>query len=287
MQATPQRWKVGAITITRVIESEVASSARWILPDASRENMLSIAWLQPHFCNAEGRAIMSLHSFIIESAGARVLVDTCVGNDKRRELPAGTCARPFLSSLREAGHPAEAIDRVLCTHLHVDHVGWNTRLVDGKLGADVSERALPVRAHRVRALARRSGATRARARSCKTRCCRWSTPAWSTWSRAITRVAEGIRLQPTPGHTPGHVSVRIESQGERAVITGDLLHHPAQCAHPEWASSADVDPVLARRTRRDFLAACADAPTLVLGTHFATPTAGRIVRDGDAFRLVV
>jgi glyoxylase-like metal-dependent hydrolase (beta-lactamase superfamily II) len=79
--------------------------------------------------------------------------------------------------------------------------------------------------------------------------------------------------------------VRIESQGERAVITGDLLHHPAQCAHPEWASSADVDPVLARRTRRDFLEACADAPTLVLGTHFATPTAGRIVRDGNAFRL--
>jgi glyoxylase-like metal-dependent hydrolase (beta-lactamase superfamily II) len=101
------------------------------------------------------------------------------------------------------------------------------------------------------------------------------------------RVAEGVRLEPTPGHTPGHVSVYIESRGERAVITGDLMHHPVQCAHPEWPSNADVDPQLAMQTRRKFLEAHADTPTLVLGTHFATPTAGRIVRDGDAFRLVV
>ena len=100
-------------------------------------------------------------------------------------------------------------------------------------------------------------------------------------------VAEGVRLEPTPGHTPGHVSVYIESRGERAVITGDLMHHPVQCAHPEWPSSADEDPVLAMQTRRKFLEAHADTPTLVFGTHFATPSAGRIVRDGDAFRLAV
>jgi glyoxylase-like metal-dependent hydrolase (beta-lactamase superfamily II) len=288
MQATPQRWKVGAITITRVIESEVASSARWILPDASRENMLQIGWLQPHFCNAEGRAIMSLHSFIVESAGARVLVDTCVGNDKERQLPAWNMRQgPFLSSLREAGHPAEAIDRVLCTHLHVDHVGWNTRLQDDKWVPTFPN---------ARYLFARSEYEHWRSEQdadATTRTIMQDSvmPVVDAGLVDLVEsdhvVGEGIRLQPTPGHTPGHVSVRIESQGERAVITGDLLHHPAQCAHPEWASSADVDPVLARRTRRDFLAACADVPTLVLGTHFATPTAGRIVRDGDAFRLVV
>src|SRR5262245_25369023 len=128
-----QRWKVGAITITRVIETEVPSSARWLLPDASRENLQRVPWLQPHFCTAEGRAIMSIHSFILESAATRVLVDTCVGNDKARPMENWNMRQgPFLQTMREAGHPPESIDRVLCTHLHVDHVGWNTRLEGGR-----------------------------------------------------------------------------------------------------------------------------------------------------------
>ena len=95
-----------------------------------------------------------------------------------------------------------------------------------------------------------------------------------------------IHFEPTPGHTPGHVSIAIESRGERAVITGDLMHHPVQCAHPDWGSSADVDPEQAEKTRREFLARYAETPVLVIGTHFAGPTAGKIVRDGDAWRLV-
>jgi glyoxylase-like metal-dependent hydrolase (beta-lactamase superfamily II) len=98
-------------------------------------------------------------------------------------------------------------------------------------------------------------------------------------------VTPEVRLEPTPGHTPGHVSVRIVSRGEEAVITGDLMHHPVQCAEPEWASRFDVDPEVARRTRRQFLERQADRPVLVLGTHFATPTGGRIVRDGAAYRF--
>ncbi len=92
---------------------------------------------------------------------------------------------------------------------------------------------------------------------------------------------------PTLGHTPGHVSVRIASRGEEALITGDFIHHPCQMAHPEWSSSADDDPRRAERTRREVFASLADTPTLVIGTHFAAPTAGRLVRDGDAFRLVI
>jgi glyoxylase-like metal-dependent hydrolase (beta-lactamase superfamily II) len=100
-------------------------------------------------------------------------------------------------------------------------------------------------------------------------------------------VTSEVRLEPTYGHTPGHVSVHVTSRGEEAVITGDLMHHPAQCAHPEWHSLADSDAAQAERTRRDFLARYADRPVLVIGTHFATPTAGRIVRDGGAYRLAV
>jgi glyoxylase-like metal-dependent hydrolase (beta-lactamase superfamily II) len=100
-------------------------------------------------------------------------------------------------------------------------------------------------------------------------------------------VTDEIRLEPTPGHTPGHVSVCISSQGEEAVITGDLMHHPVQCAHPDWGSSADWQGDTAFETRRTFLERHADTPTLVFGTHFASPTAGRIVRDGDVFRFAI
>ena len=94
-----------------------------------------------------------------------------------------------------------------------------------------------------------------------------------------------VRLEPTPGHTPGHVSVRLSSQGEEAVITGDLMHHPVQCAEPSWASNFDVDPGKARVTRRAFLEKYKDGKVLVLGTHFAVPTAGRLSADGQAYRF--
>src|SRR5262249_21764325 len=101
------------------------------------------------------------------------------------------------------------------------------------------------------------------------------------------RICDEISLVPTPGHTPGHVSVHIASCGEEALITGDFMHHPCQIARPEWSSTADSDPALARQTREGMLATLAGTPTLVIGTHFAGRTAGRVVRDGDAFRLAV
>ncbi len=101
------------------------------------------------------------------------------------------------------------------------------------------------------------------------------------------RLSPEVRLQPTPGHTPGHVSVVIESGGEAAVITGDALHHPCQIAYPEWCPDVDVDPAQSPRTRRAMLGEAADTGLLFIGTHFAAPTAGRIVRDGDRYRLEV
>ena len=101
------------------------------------------------------------------------------------------------------------------------------------------------------------------------------------------RITPEVFLEPTPGHTPGHVSVRISSKGEDAVITGDLMHHPVQCAEPGWASNFDTDADAARSTRRAFLERYANRPVLVLGTHFATPTGGRIIRDAGAFRFAV
>ena len=100
-------------------------------------------------------------------------------------------------------------------------------------------------------------------------------------------LSDEISLIPTVGHTPGHVSVRIRSRGEEALITGDFMHHPCQIAHPEWASAADSDPEQGQRTRKRMFEQLAGAPVLVIGTHFAGATAGRIVRDGDTYRLDV
>jgi glyoxylase-like metal-dependent hydrolase (beta-lactamase superfamily II) len=96
-----------------------------------------------------------------------------------------------------------------------------------------------------------------------------------------------VSFVPTLGHTPGHVSVRISSKGEEALITGDFVHHPCQMARPEWAAAVDYDQAASTATRREMFARLANTQTLVIGTHFAAPTAGRVIRDGDAFRLVV
>jgi glyoxylase-like metal-dependent hydrolase (beta-lactamase superfamily II) len=280
------RWKIGDVTITRVVEMETTSKATFVLKDGSPENIRTVPWLRPHFANADGKVIMSVHAFVIESPGHRMIVDTCIGNDKRRAFPGWNMLQlPFLADLEKAGFARDSIDRVLCTHLHVDHVGWNTMLVDGKWTPTFS---------RARYLIGRK--------------------EWKHWSKASepdtrellddsvrpvfeaglaelvesdARITDEIRLEPTPGHTPGHHSVRISSRGQEAVITGDLMHHPVQMAHPEWGSHFDSDFNEAIATRRAFLERYGDQPILVLGTHFATPSAGRIVRDGNAWRLEI
>lgn len=226
-------WQIGDVKITRVAELGGAPfPSTFMFPAATPELVQRHAWLKPHFAHEDGRLFGSIHSFVIESGKRRIIVDTCVGNDKARAVQAWNMLQgPFLEQLAEAGFPPESIDTVLCTHLHVDHVGWNTRLVNGKW--------LPTFPNARYLFGRRE---------------------WEHWSSEAAQHRDGdvmgdsvrpivdaglaelvdmnhvltpeVRLEPTPGHTPGHVSVRISSQGEEAVITGDLMHHPLQCAEP-------------------------------------------------------
>jgi glyoxylase-like metal-dependent hydrolase (beta-lactamase superfamily II) len=149
-------WTVGKVKITKVVELETVGSTRFILPLATNEEIQKLPWLIPHFATEEGRLKMSIHSLLVETPSRRIIVDTGLGNDKQgRNVPTWNNRKdPFLDTLTAAGFPPDSIDTVLCTHLHVDHVGWNTVLVGRQMGADIRQRPLRVRQDRVRTLAR-------------------------------------------------------------------------------------------------------------------------------------
>jgi glyoxylase-like metal-dependent hydrolase (beta-lactamase superfamily II) len=278
------QWRVGQVRITEIIELETVGSTRFILPLASREEIQKLPWLVPRFATEEGRLKMSIHSLVVETPGRRILVDTGLGNDKQgRGVPTWNNRNtPFLEALTAAGFPVESIDTVLCTHLHVDHVGWNTRLAGG--------RWVPTFPH-------------ARYLFGKTEYEYWRNFSDTPERAAVfndsvqpvvdagaaeliasdARLAEEITMIPTGGHSPGHMSIHIVSDGAEGLLTGDVAHHPCQMAHLAWSSTADFDPGQAAETRRQLFSRFADRPVLVIGGHF---DAGYLKRDGEAFRFV-
>ena len=282
------KWTIGDVTVTKIVELEMTGGSRFLLPQATPEAVLPIAWLQPHFADANGRLRMSIHSFIVQTPSRRIVVDTCLGNDKQgRRIPHWNDRDgPFLADLTAAGFSPDSIDTVLCTHLHVDHVGWNTRLVDGKwVPTFPRAQYLMGRAEyeHWRGVRDRPDMAGILADSV--------TPiidaGLATMVETNARICDEITLIPTLGHTPGHVSVMIQSNGEQAMITGDFMHHPCQIAHPEWSTLADSDPEQGIETRRRMFQRLAGTPVLIIGTHFAGATAGRLVADGDSYRLDV
>ena len=280
--------QIGDVKVTRIVELEVAGGTRFILPDATREAAREIDWLAPHFMDPEGRLIMSIHALILEVGDRRIMVDTCLGNDKERAIPGWHMRTgPFLDDIAAAGYPRESIDTVLCTHLHVDHVGWNTMRAGDQWVPTFPNARYLIGATEMAHWQGEGGRNRR------------GDDAFGDSVKPVLdaglvdlvdsdhRRCDEIWLEPTPGHTPGHVSVRISSQDQDALITGDCMHHPCQMARPDWQSSADSDPGAAQKTRVDLLNRYADGPVLVIGTHFAAPTAGHVRRDGDVFRFEV
>jgi glyoxylase-like metal-dependent hydrolase (beta-lactamase superfamily II) len=278
---------VGDLSVVRMVDSVEHFSPRAILRGVTYEHLTPHHdWLRPHFLDEAGRLLMPIQSFVFRTRHHTVLVDTCVGNDKRSGFRQWNArSAPFLDALRAAGFPPESIDFVFCTHLHVDHAGWNTRLENGRwvptfpkarylfrreendhwaglreppFGWTFEDSVLPVvEAGRVE------------------------------WVRGDFQLDDQVFLQPTPGHTPGHTSVRLKSRGREAVITGDMLVHPVEVAEPQWGQVSDHDHALAVQTRTHFLDAVCDRDVLVLGSHFAPPTAVRIVGTPQGRRVRV
>lgn len=284
------QWTIGEIEIFQIIEMEGGELIQSSIKNATPENIKKIGWLYPNFADEKGNLKALVQSFLIKSESKNILIDTCNGNYKNRPTcPTwGNLHTDFLKRLNDLGIRELDLDIVVCTHLHFDHIGWNTKLVNGvwvptfpnakyffaeeeykyweqKPDKEVEDDKLAFE-DSVKPIVK---------------------AGLSQIVKSDYKINNKISLMPTPGHTPGHSSVVIESQGERAIISGDFIHHPCQITNPAWTMDADTLPDKAFETREKILNEIADTDTLLIGTHFADPVAGYVVRSDAHFAFVV
>jgi len=279
--------QIGNLRVMRVLEAITPFSRQTFFPHTTDSDWAPHRhWLEPDALDpATDELQFPMQSYVVRTSHHTILIDSCIGNDKQRpNRPAwhlktdGT----YMSGLAAAGIAPEDIDFVMCTHLHTDHIGWNTRLQDG--------RWVPTFPN-------------ARYIFSETELAAWRDVGHEGFPRApyedsVLPIVEAGRaelvgndyalddevwLESTPGHTPDHVAIALASVGANAIMCGDLMHSPVQCLHPEWVPWPDWDVELARHTRRAFLERYCETDTLVCTAHFPLPSAGRIVRAGDAF----
>jgi len=284
---------VGSTSIHRIVDLEsLPFAANMIYPDAVPSEMqkLSSQFSAQHFDQNSFDLLLSFHSFMVRNGKHTILVDLCCGNDKDRPTHPAWHMRngPFLDNLAKAGVQPANIDFVMCTHLHADHVGWNTQLIDGAwvptfpnaqylfaekefthwqqlheqnppepvLYGSYLDSVLPV-----------------------------IDSGQAQLVKSNHQVGNGIHMEAAYGHTPGNVIIHVEDTDGHAILCGDAIHHPIQLAHPEWSTNFCTDPVQSRETRTAFLNDYADTQTAILPAHFQAPDYGRIERNGKNYRL--
>jgi glyoxylase-like metal-dependent hydrolase (beta-lactamase superfamily II) len=273
--------KIGDVEIWRILDWQgLFLPPEKLFPNAPAQVADLIERLAPGSVDAAtGRLLLPVQAFLLKRRGRTILIDACIGNHKTCALDVWAARDDgrFLAGLAAAGVDPAGIDAVLCTHLHVDHVGWNTRLETGRWvptfpnaryllpAADNATFANDAAAHYTESVLPVIAAGQAE------------------FVSGAHEVDRGITLWPTPGHTPGHASVLIESGGARAVITGDAIHSSAQCAHPGWHFRYDSDPDLAAASRRRLLEMASETGLELLGSHFVLPSRGRVRAEGDVF----
>ncbi|HIH22431.1 TPA: MBL fold metallo-hydrolase [Candidatus Micrarchaeota archaeon] len=283
---TGLKWKIGQVEISQITEIDAGDVIQGAIKEATPENIKAIKWLYPHFADEHGKLKSLVQSFLIKSNGKNILIDTCNGNDKiRSDLPQwGKLHTDFLKKLNAISADAKDIDIVICTHFHCDHVGWNTKLENGiwkptfmnakyifpreeyDYWKQMPEKELEDDKHAFNDSV---------APIIKSGLAEFVDPDHKIDNR--------VKLIPTPGHTPDHVSIMIESDGQNAMISGDFLHHPCQIASPNWSMPYDSLPDKALDTRRKILSQIADANILLIGSHFPNPVAGHVRRSKEGF----
>jgi glyoxylase-like metal-dependent hydrolase (beta-lactamase superfamily II) len=283
---------LGRMTIQKVFEMESGPPMPLILPGVTSEDLARLAtWNRDDSLGAtaeQSAFMMSMHSYVLQLDGLTVLVDACNGDHKQRSIPDVNDAHtPFLANLAKLGLTPDDIDLVLCTHLHFDHVGWNTRLANGKW--------VPTFANARYLFSRRDFehfGTQEREDD-HWRAFRDSVlPVYEAGRAELIeengvvhrQIGDGVWLEPAFGHSPGNFSVLAECGGERAIFWGDVIHHPVQLVRPDLTMSFDTDPEMARQTRQRTIARAVDESLVCFPAHFRDPSAGRVLRDGNVYR---
>ena len=282
---------IGDARIDRLIDLErFELPLGWLFPDATVEALTDdLAWLEPDFLTGD-KAILAIQSTVLRVGGRTILIDTCVGEHKPRPRHPAWNARQqtgYLDRLKALGVAPEAVDIVFCTHLHADHVGWNTRIDNG--------RWVPTFPNARYLIGKRELSD-------------WETKLQSAPADMINhgsyadsilpviearraelidhdhQVLDGLVVRRLPGHTPGSIGLSMHRHGGRCLFTGDSIHHPVQLIHPEWSSSLCSDPQLARATRTHYLAEAVENGTWLVPAHFVGHTGVQIRRHGNGYR---
>jgi len=282
--------RIGAATAARIEETyEPNIKADRFFPDwdaALAEKHMS--WLAPdHYVPETGYLKLSVHSWLLTVGGKRVLIDACVGNHKLRPHRSkwSMLDTPYLARLAAAGAMPEQIDMVMCTHLHVGHVGWNTRLEDGRwVPTFPNARYVFSREDYEHYLAEEHDPRKVPANmgSFDDSVLPVVEAGLAQFVSGAAALDESLSVEPMPGHTPGTIAIKLESRGEKALFCGDILHHVLQVYRPAWNSSACLDADNARASRRKTLEQCA-AGALLMPAHFGAPFACRIEAKGGGF----
>jgi glyoxylase-like metal-dependent hydrolase (beta-lactamase superfamily II) len=287
----PVHIEIGSVTIQRIVEQEGPFfEALQFFPALTNELLVeNRAWLQPKFMDARDTLVLCIQSYLVQTPDHNILVDTCVGNHKPRPNRAFwhmLDSDRYEKNLAAAGLGVAEVDFVMCTHLHPDHVGWNTRLENGRwvptfpnaryIFADRELEYWTVREKEDSAASP------------------WITdsvlPIVAAQRAEIVKSThqfdERVTLISTPGHTIDHFSLRVGEAGADAIITGDMIHSPLQTRYPELSARPDYDPEQSAQTRRKIFAEICGSSTLLCTAHFPSPSVGRLVAWGDAFDFV-
>ena len=288
----PEPIKLGNITIHRIVEQERPFfDMLTFFPKLTKELLEeNRAWLQPKYMSPKDELLLCIQGYLVQTPHHNILIDTCVGNDKPRPT------RPFWDHMKSdrfeknlaaTGVGVGDIDFVMCTHLHTDHVGWNTRLENGRWVPTFPKARYVFADRELEFWTKRQKDDPA--------ACPWVTdsvlPVVAANRVDIVKSAHSlndlVKLIPTPGHTIDHYSVHVGKAGGDAVITGDMIHSPLQARYPELGMMVDYDSAEAGRSRRELFGRFCDTSTLMCTAHFPSPSRGRIVRRLDAFDFKV
>jgi glyoxylase-like metal-dependent hydrolase (beta-lactamase superfamily II) len=284
-------FNVGEVEILRVEESLGRGfQPNALLPDWNPADIEPhLSWLAPTYYDpAADRIVSSIHSWVLKTRHHTILIDTCVGNHKERpgQPRFHMLDRPYMENFAKAGLKVENIDFVLCTHLHVDHVGWNTRLDNGRwvptfpnakyvFSKTDRDHFDPARGD--------GGKIDAHARVFNDSVLPILEAKQEMLVDGSMALGDDLTIEPAPGHSPGHVLIRLASKGAEALFTGDIMHNPIQIYHPHWSSAFCSDPEQARSTRRRVLEHAAARGSLLYPGHFAGPHIGRVAEAASGF----